>query len=81
MKGWQIPFFKWLFKLMSENPEETGSFFGWLIASAIEVAIISVLVAGLARMVNEKNDFGEWFVGSCMVFGIIEVILGIASLL
>lgn len=72
-----IPVFRW----MAKNPEEAGTFLGWLIASAIEVAIISVLVAGLARMVNEKNDFGEWFVGSCMVFGIIEVILGIASLL
>lgn len=71
-----IPFFKW----MTKDPEGAGMFLGWLIASAIEVAIISVIVAGLARMVNEKNDFGEWFVGSCMVFGIIEVILGIVNL-
>ena len=71
-----IPIFKW----MAKDPEGAGMFLGWLIASAIEVAIISVIVAGLARMVNEKNDFGEWFVGSCMVFGIIEVILGIVNL-
>lgn len=72
-----IPIFRW----MSNNPDEAGSFIGWLIAAAIEVAIISVLVAGLARMVNEKNNFEEWFGGSCMVFGAIEVLLGIVSLL
>lgn len=71
-----IPFLKWA----SRNPEEAGSIIGWLIGSAIEVVIISLIVAGIARMVNEKNVYEEWFVGSCVVFGIIEVLFGIISL-
>ena len=54
-----IPFFKWAMR----NPDEAGSFLGWLIGSAIEVAIISVIVDAIARMVNKDNDFGDWFIG------------------
>lgn len=68
-----------LFKFASENPEEAGSFLGWLICAAIETAIISLVVAVIASKVFDQ-DFGDWFGGSCIVVGIIEIILGIISL-
>ncbi|MEE0961373.1 MAG: hypothetical protein U0L54_02360 [Bacteroidales bacterium] len=51
----------------------------WVIAAAIETAIISAVVALIAKVFFEK-DFEEFFGGTFVVVGIIEIILGLISL-
>lgn len=76
---WGLIVYK-LFQNFSKDPEGTISFLGWLVGAAIETAIISVIVAAIAHASNKDNDFGEWFVGSCIVVGIVEIILGFIGL-
>lgn len=79
MGKWSF-FFYSLFKLGSKYPEESFSFIVWLISAALEVGIFSLVIAGVAKLIDDKQDFGEWFGGSCIVLGIIEVILLIIGL-
>ena len=51
----------------------------WLVVAAIETAIISFVVAAIAKSIFEK-DFWEVFGGSLVVVGALEIILGIMSL-
>ncbi|MCQ2307706.1 MAG: hypothetical protein MJ000_09130 [Bacteroidales bacterium] len=80
MGKWSIIFYQ-LFRLGSKYPEESFSFIVWLISAALEVGIISLVVAGVAKLIDDSNDFGEWFGGSCIVLGIIEIILLVIGLL
>lgn len=61
-----------------KHPDETFTFLGWLIPTIIEVVILSLIIAGIAKLLDK--DFEEWFKGSCVVLGIIEVLLVILSL-
>lgn len=54
-----------------------GEFLVWLIITAIQTAIISVIIAAIAHGIDKKNDFGEWFGGSFVVVGITQIILWI----
>lgn len=54
-----------------------GGFLVWLIITAIQTAIISVIIAAIAHGIDKKNDFEEWFGGSFVVVGIIQIILWI----
>lgn len=73
-------FFYALFRLGQKNPDEAFSFLLWLISAAIEVGIVSLVVAGIAKLIDKNKDFGDWFIGSCIVTGIIEVIFLIIQL-
>lgn len=66
--------FYMLRKGFSENPEGTVTLVAWLISAAIESAIVSLVIAGIAKLVNEKVDFKEWFKGAFIVVGILEII-------
>ena len=61
-------------KTFSENPEASVTLIAWLISAAIETAILSLVIAGVAKLVDEKKDFKEWFKGSFIVVGILEII-------
>ncbi len=77
MKAGLYVLFKYLFT--GTNDEEKMSFLVWLIVAAIETAFISVIVAAIAHGIDKKNDFGEWFGGSFVVVGIIQIIIGLIT--
>lgn len=66
-----------LLKAFLNDPEGFLDIIVWLISAAIEAAIISLAVAAIAKLIKKDNDFEEWFVGSFMVVGILEIIVGI----
>jgi uncharacterized membrane protein len=70
-----------LLECFSNNPEGAVSLIVWLISAVIETAIISAVVAAIAFVSNNENDFGEWFSGSCVVVGILEIILGFVGMI
>lgn len=57
-----------------DDPDTAVPFLVWLIFAAIETAIISLVVGFVASKLFNK-DFDEWFGGSCVVVGILELIL------
>ncbi len=63
-------FLRWL----SQDPDTRVPFLGWLIAAVIETVIISLIVGLVAEKVCDK-EFDDWFSGSCIVVGILEIIL------
>ena len=75
---------KWAYAIMrtlkfaSENPEGFGMFIGWLIGAAIATIIVSLIVAGVARLFGK--DFEDWFSKTALVWGGIEIISGIIFL-
>lgn len=71
--GSMIAYF--LYKLCKAEP----NFLIWLIATAIETAIISVIVCGLAKLFKDK-DFEDTFGPTFIVVGIIEILISIIGL-
>ena len=82
LQAWRAGLSRFVYELF-QNPErtteDTFSLLGWLIPTAIEIAIISLIVAGIAAVFYGK-DFWESFQGSCVVVAIIEIILFVLAL-
>lgn len=63
-----------IFQSFVRDPENTTFGIIWLIGVAIDAAIISLIIAAIARLVDKNNDFGEWFTTGFVVVCIIEII-------
>lgn len=72
-KGGMFAYF--LYKLFKTD----SSIIIWLIATAIETAIISAIVCGLAYLFKDK-DFDDTFGPTFIVVGIIEILITILGL-
>lgn len=72
-KGGMFAYF--LYKLFKTD----SSIIIWLIATAIETAIISAIVCGLAYLFKDK-DFEDTFGPTFIVVGIIEILITILGL-
>lgn len=72
-KGGALVYF--LYKLCRTD----SSILIWIFATAIETAIISVIVCGLAKLFKDK-DFDDTFVPTFIVVGVIEILISILGL-
>lgn len=72
-KGGMFAYF--LYKLFKTD----SSIIIWLIATAIETAIISAIVCGLAYLFKDK-DFDDTFGPTFIVVGIIEILITVLGL-
>lgn len=64
-------------------PETMGiivDLFVWLLATCVEVTIISLVVASIAKFGFNK-EFSDFFKGSFVVVGIIEILIAIIEIL
>lgn len=62
-----------------QSDSEIGAVISYLIGAAIECIVLSLIISGIATLVFDK-DFEEWFTGSIIVVGIIEVMIFLAIL-
>lgn len=71
------PFILLLRKFLELGEDTQISLIAWLIIAAIETLVISVIVAAIAKACGE--EFDEWFGGSIVVVGVIEIIIALVS--
>jgi len=67
-----------ILQLASSDVDGFVALIVWLIVAAIECGVISLVVAGIAKLCDK--DFEEWFAGTFAVVAILEIINGLVLL-